>query len=114
MNSIRANDLSTSRFRLFAFTSEKEDTLPEDSVAEEVGVAEVIQRRFRHPVGEAAKVLHHDPLDEAQVAYLQRRVVSQDDGGPEELVSSHAIVLEGNSMEHIFFGLEFWLTPRLN
>ena len=91
-------------FRLFVFTSEKEDTLPEDSVAKEVGVAEVIQRRLRHPVGEAAKVLHHDPLDEVQVAYLERRAVSQEDGGTEELVPSHPIILGGNSMEHIFLG----------
>ena len=73
-------------FSPLALTSEKQKTLREYSIAEEIWIAQVVHRFFRYPVREVAKVPHHYLLDQIQVANLERRSVSQENGGAEEPV----------------------------
>ena len=76
-----------------SLTSKEQQTLLEDSIAEEIWIAQVVHRFFWNPVREVAKVFHHYLLDQIQVAYLERRNVSQENGGPEEPVLPHLVVL---------------------
>ena len=70
---------------VIARTSQKQKTLFEDSVAQEIWVAQVVHCVLRNPVREVTEVFDHDLLYQVQVAQLERRwIVGQQERGPEE------------------------------